>query len=283
MNNFVGTVNARHGAFDFCHFDEFIGLAIREYGEFSELELNIILKFINEGNIVFDVGANIGCFSVPLAKKVGSNGKVYSFEPQPFINKLLKKNIQSNNLDNVKIMKEGLGLKQQILELDDIDYSTIGNFGGVGLKTENNSFTKMKSQRKHKVKVIKLDEFLDIKKCDFLKIDAENMDLEVLRGGKKFLQKFRPILWVENLKQYPNKVNKFLIENKYKPFWATTMLYNPDNYFINDNNYFLNVATINTLAIPIEKDSSFINRKWLTEIVDEYTQPLNALTKLRNL
>ena len=94
-------------------------------------------------------------------------------------------------------------------------------------------------QRKHKVKVIKLDEFLDIKKCDFLKIDAENMDLEVLRGGKKFLQKFRPILWVENLKQYPNKVNKFLIENKYKPFWATTMLYNPDNYFINDNNYFL--------------------------------------------
>tara|TARA_B100000989_G_scaffold87162_1_gene62774 strand:+ start:320 stop:649 length:330 start_codon:yes stop_codon:yes gene_type:complete len=109
MNNFVGTVNAKHGIFKFCHFDEFIGLAIREYGEYSELELNIILNFINEEDIVFDIGANIGCFTVPMAKKVGSKGKVISFEPQPFIKKLLLENIKSNNIDNVKIMNQGLG------------------------------------------------------------------------------------------------------------------------------------------------------------------------------
>ena len=89
--NTIGKVNAKHGIFYFCHFDEYIGLSIREYGEYSELELKTILKFINEEDIVFDVGANIGCFSVPFAKKVGPNGKVYAFEPQPFINKLLKK------------------------------------------------------------------------------------------------------------------------------------------------------------------------------------------------
>ena len=94
--NIIGNVKAKHGTFYFCHFDEYIGLSIREYGEYSELELKTILEFINEGDTVFDVGANIGCFSVPFAKKVGSNGKVYAFEPQPFINKLLKKNMIVN-------------------------------------------------------------------------------------------------------------------------------------------------------------------------------------------
>ena len=86
--NIIGNVKAKHGTFYFCHFDEYIGLSMREYGEYSELELKTILEFINEGDTIFDVGANIGCFSVPL---IVSNGKVYAFEPQPFINKLLKK------------------------------------------------------------------------------------------------------------------------------------------------------------------------------------------------
>ena len=83
--NIIGKVNAKHGIFHFCHFDEFIGKSFREYGEYSELELKTILEFINEGDVIFDIGANIGCFSVPFAKKVGSNGKVYAFEPQKFI------------------------------------------------------------------------------------------------------------------------------------------------------------------------------------------------------
>ena len=279
MNNFVGTVNAKHGIFNFCHFDEFIGLAIREYGEYSELELNIILNFINEGDIVFDIGANIGCFTVPMAKKVGSKGKVISFEPQPFIKKLLLENIKSNNIDNVKIMNQGLGLKEQIFILEDIDYSKTGNFGGVGLTTDNSPFTKMKSKRKHQIKVVKLDKFLYLKKCNFLKIDAENMDLDILKGGKNFLKKFRPTLWVENQKKYPNEINKFLLVNDYEPFWVSTMFYNPDNFFINDNNYYKNVATFNTLAIPNEK-TFFVDKERFTEIVDEYTQPLNVLTRI---
>ena len=67
---------------------------------------------------------------------------------------------------------------------------------------------------------------------NFLKIDAENMDLDVLKGGKNFLKKFRPTLWVENQKKYPNEINKFLLLNDYEPFWVSTMFYNPDNFFI---------------------------------------------------
>ena len=100
--------------------------------------MKTILACINEGDTVFDIGANIGCFSVPFANKVGSNGKIYAFGPQPFINKLLKKNIQENNLDNVKIIDDGLGAKNQTLKLDDFDYTTIGNFGEISLSGRNN-------------------------------------------------------------------------------------------------------------------------------------------------
>ena len=105
------------------------------------------------------------------------------------------------------------------------------------------------------------------------------MELSVLKGAKEFIKKFRPIIWIENHREYPNHVNKYLLKINYKPFWATTMMYNPDNYFINDNNYYFNVATTNTLAIPKEKDYLTTKSSWLNEIVDEYTQPQNALTK----
>ena len=75
MDNFashIGEVKAKHGVFSFCHFDKYIGLAMREYGEFSEIELSLMSKFIMEGDVVFDIGANIGAFTVPLAKKLVS-------------------------------------------------------------------------------------------------------------------------------------------------------------------------------------------------------------------
>ena len=134
--NIIGKVNAKHGIFHFCHFDEFIGKSFREYGEYSELELKTILEFINEGDVIFDIGANIGCFSVPFAKKVGSNGKVYAFEPQKFIFNLLKENAVCNELNNLQIFNNAIGDANTILELNDFDYSQSGNFGGITL-TEN--------------------------------------------------------------------------------------------------------------------------------------------------
>ena len=70
LANYIGEVKAKHGVFSFCHFDKYIGLAIREYGEFSEIELSLMSKFIMKGDVVFDIGANIGAFTVPFSKKV---------------------------------------------------------------------------------------------------------------------------------------------------------------------------------------------------------------------
>ena len=117
MNNFashIGEVKAKHGVFSFCHFDEYIGLSLREYGEFSEIELSLMSKFIMKDDVVFDIGSNIGAFTVPFAKKVGELGQVYAFEPQKVIYDLLQDNVNKNKLKNVKVFNVGMGKKRRI-------------------------------------------------------------------------------------------------------------------------------------------------------------------------
>jgi len=282
MNNFakyIGEVKGKHGVFSFCHFDEYIGLAMREYGEFSEIELSLMSKFIMKDDVVFDIGANIGAFTVPFAKKVGELGKVFAFEPQKLIYDILQENVNKNKLENVKIFNVGVGKKEEELELNDIDYSKVGNFGGVSFKYESSSFTKNIKNKKYKVKITNLDQLMEIEKCNFIKMDVELMELEILTGGRNFLKKFRPILWIENHQSYPNKINKFLLENDYQPYWVYSTVFNESNYFINDNNYFGELATLNTLAIPKE-DNRFSMDKKFDKIIDHYTKPNRVLRKL---
>ncbi|MAI29152.1 MAG: hypothetical protein CMP38_02970 [Rickettsiales bacterium] len=281
MDNFashIGEVKAKHGVFSFCHFDKYIGLAMREYGEFSEIELSLMSKFIMEGDVVFDIGANIGAFTVPLAKKVGKFGEVYAFEPQKLIYDILQDNVNKNNLNNTRVFNVGVGEKEEELELNDIDYSKVGNFGGVSFKYESSSFTKNIKDKKYKVKVTNLDKLMEIKKCNFIKMDVELMELDILKGGRNFLKKFRPILWIENHESYPNKINKFLLENNYDAYWAYSRVFNKSNFFINENNYFDEIATLNTLAIPKE-DNRFSMDKKFDKITDFYTKPILVLEK----
>ena len=120
---------------------------------------------------------------------------------------------------------------------------------------------------------------MEIEKCNFMKIDVELMELDILTGGKNFLKKFRPILWIENHQFYPNEINKFLLENDYNAYWAYSYMFNESNYFVNDNNYFGELATLNTLAIPKE-DYRFSMDKQFDKIIDLYTKPKIVLNKL---
>ena len=117
MSYNIDKIEAKHGVFKFILNDQFIGNAINEYGEFSEIELSIMNKFIEKNDIIFDIGSNIGAFTIPFAKKVGENGEVFAFEPQPFIFNLLKHNVKLNKLKNVNLFKNGVGERKKILKL----------------------------------------------------------------------------------------------------------------------------------------------------------------------
>ena len=70
-------------------------------GVFGEFDTSLVESKINQNDIVVDLGANIGYYTLLSARKIGKNGKVFSFEPEPRNFELLKKNIQINNYDNV--------------------------------------------------------------------------------------------------------------------------------------------------------------------------------------
>ncbi len=275
----VGKINSKHGIFNFCNSDLIIGVSLQEYGEFSEIELSVMEKFIKDGDIVMDIGANIGCFTIPFSKKVGKKGKVLAFEPQKFIFNLLSDNVKCNKIKNVQIFNNAMGYSNTFLKLNDIDYAEPGNFGGVGLgKNYDNSLcVKIKKTKKYKIKTLTLNDFLNLKKCNFVKIDVELMELDVLKGGDKFIKKFRPIMWIENHTDYPNIINDFLLSNEYDSYWMPTWLYNPDNYFINSTNHFSKCFTFNTLAIP--KESQEFEIGFFDKVLTSNCRPEKALIK----
>ena len=151
-DNAIGLVNAKHGDFMFYNYDEFVGMSIREYGEWSEKLLQKILSLINESDYVIDIGSHIGLMTIPIAKKVGDKGLVCSFEPQKMIYNLQCGNLALNNIKNVEIFNAAMGKSPGKIFVDDIDYSVVGNFGGFGIKKDYDfsNFIKTTNQKKNK-------------------------------------------------------------------------------------------------------------------------------------
>ena len=254
-DNAIGLVNAKHGNFMFYNYDSFVGMSIREYGEWSEKLLQKILSFIKKSDYIIDIGSHIGLMSIPIAKKVGEKGMVYSFEPQRMLYNLQCGNLALNNIKNIETFNVAMGKSSRYILLDDIDYSEVGNFGGFGIKKNYNysKFISIRKNKKMKIKIQNLDKFLNLKKCNLIKLEAEQLETEILKGGKKFLDKFRPIIISENNPKNPYTLNKYLLSQNYKLFWFEYKFFNEDNYLVNSNNYFKNSGKFYIFAFPKEK------------------------------
>ena len=78
--------------------DQHISRDIREQGCWEAFETQLVLRYLRPGDCFFDVGANIGYYSVLAAAAVGPAGKVFAFEPEPRNFELLQKNLELNQL-----------------------------------------------------------------------------------------------------------------------------------------------------------------------------------------
>ena len=92
-----------HGVMTWPVGDGVLGPCLKNYGEWSEGENIIMSQFINEGDIVIDIGANIGTTVLSLSKQVGNKGKVLAFEPQNSISQCLNTNLTLNGITNVVV------------------------------------------------------------------------------------------------------------------------------------------------------------------------------------
>ena len=162
---------------------------------------NLIKKEIHSGDIVVDIGAHIGYYTLQFANLVGPTGKVYAFEPEPKNFELLKKNVQINKYDNVVLIQKIVSDKDGIVEFFISKYDSIGNklFKSNGEHGTKEHAIKMES--------ITLDEyFKDSKeKIDFIKMDIQGGEGKATLGMKNFLKKNNPKIiqewWPDGIKQ----------------------------------------------------------------------------------
>lgn len=143
---------------------------------------------VNSGDIVFDIGAAVGTFSIVAACLTGK-GTVYAFEPTDSTFDALKTNIEMNEAKNIVPIKIGIGNENRLFFFDERDIFSANRI--IDDTTVNNQSSSKK------IEVITLDTFWktnNIEKVDFIKIDVEGYALEVIQGAKELLKRFKPKL-----------------------------------------------------------------------------------------
>ena len=153
---------------------------------------------INEpSGMVLDIGANLGTFCVPLARKIPKL-KFHAFEPQRIVNYQLCANIIINSLDNVQTYELALSNKDDQLSLVMPDYAKETNIGAFSIDGEvrSNEYECATTSVTNKIDLVPLDlfAFSDVK---LIKIDVEGHELEVLQGGLETIKanNYPPIIF----------------------------------------------------------------------------------------
>lgn len=246
----ISLATTRHGQMFYHSDDRFIGHALEKYGEYSEDEPKLWSMFLKSGDYALDIGANIGCFTLALAEIVQPNGKVFAIEPQPENFALLKRNtsgIKSIIVDNI-----GLGDNWSNIRVASLSSLPHKNYGGFELKD-------VEDLTGIDVSIIPLDEYYKENRLNFMKIDVEGMETDVLRGASKLIARHRPIMYIENDRAEKSaELVALLYKHDYHIYGHKPLLYSSDN-FKNVPVDEQNIMSINLLCIPKERDQEIVN------------------------
>ncbi len=235
----------RHGVMLYNPNDLFVGRSLDLYGEYSEGEVDLFRQVVRPGQVVLDVGANIGPHTVFLARAVGAQGHVVAFEPQRLAFQALCANVALNGLTNVTCRDVVVGAERAAVRVPVLDPAAVQNFGGLSLTGTDEGEV---------VEQIALDQ-LALARCDFIKIDVEGMEGQVIAGAADTLRRLRPLLYVENdRKEQSDALVRRLDALGYRMYWHPPPLFNPDNYAGNPDNVFGDTVSLNILCLPRESD-----------------------------
>jgi FkbM family methyltransferase len=175
---------------------EVVSRVIYTYGFFDAEVTYLLSRYIKPGDIVLDVGAHFGYMSVLSSHLVGDAGRVYSFEPTPSTYLVLFENAKSRA--NITALNLGAGQQNSTEYIADYGlqycaWNTMSSESRIPMAQSNVKSNLLK------VEVVNLDDFLNDKGImpSFIKIDAENFELDVIVGLSKTIKKLRPIVLME--------------------------------------------------------------------------------------
>ena len=186
------------------------------YGAYEKPELLLIRDLLDQKKnpVSLDIGANTGHHALFLSQY---SSVVHAFEPYAQVRDVFKRRIMENAISNITIHPYGLGDRAQELDYYAPDSYNTGTGSFVGTRGNNRLLGKLE------VKVA--DQYLptlSLEKIDFIKIDVEGFELEVLKGLNATLKKYRPTVFMEFSSDTKKKLGT--VENLYALL--------PDNYEI---------------------------------------------------
>ena len=179
---------------------------------------------INEPDgLVLDIGANLGTFCVPLARKIPKLN-FHAFEPQRLISYQLCANVIINSLDNVYTYELALSNKDTSIDFEMPNYAAETNIGAFSIDNEarNNEYECSTVNTTDRIDLIPLD-FLTFDNIRLIKIDVEGHELEVLQGGFETIKRnnYPPIIfeawtWKPWYQEKRQELFKYLTDLGYK-------------------------------------------------------------------
>jgi FkbM family methyltransferase len=219
----ITSVEGRYGQIFFPKSNDIIANSLKEYGEWAQCEVDVLLKFIARGDVVLDGGACFGTHSRAFASKVGAEGKVLSFEPSPKNFPILKHNASVPKSGNIVVYQMALGAAE-------------GNAASVQVDAENMGASKVQSLKvdaedtQSIVRVTTIDA-LGLDRVSFIKLDLEGEELSALSGATQTLDKHRPIVFTEtNNVEESARVFLFMKNMGYFCFGVNSSAFNPQNF-----------------------------------------------------
>lgn len=244
----MSIVTTRYGQFRIIEADNFISKSLKEYGEWAQQEIDFLLHFIKLGDSVADVGAFIGTHSRAFSGAVGAKGTVYAFEPRNDIFNILLENVELSSIKNIKIFQCALGNEHREFKISEILPNLKNNFGSFSLNA-------LRNLNGTGIELRTLDEFR-IVHLDFIKIDVEGMEIDVLLGGEATISRDRPVIFAEvNSLQGGVPLLQWCVSHQYLMFCALHPAYNQNNFAGNSANFFSNAIEVGALLVPQEEIS----------------------------
>lgn len=253
----IATSKCRHGTFTHVDGDDYVGVSLSTYGEYSEQEVRVLEYCLREGQTVIDAGANIGAFTVPMSRLVGPEGRVIAFEPSPQAAELLRLNLAQNDCRNVEVFEAAAGEMNGTIE-----GSGEGTVPGALLVGQGGS-------NPIRVRAMTIDS-LALDKLSFMKIDVDGHERELLRGARETVMRLRPIIYCENDRQ--DKMAALIaaiVEMGYRLYWHRPPLFNPDNFAGKTTNMFGATVSIMMVCVPEERGIEVVALDEVSDIRDD--------------
>ena len=181
----------------FLNTKDLIGWKIFFFGEYEADTNRVLAEYLKPDDIVIEAGANMGSETLLISRLV-AKGHVYGFEPNPYVFERLKINVSINELKNVDVFDIALGETDCTVQFNIYPK----NFCNSGMSSK---YMETSQTRKIDVAQQTLDSFIkdrNIIKVDFIKMDIQGAEMDMIMGAHETILKFKPTIFTEACRPY---------------------------------------------------------------------------------